>query len=148
MSIKDKVRKKFLLLRKSKYFIFDDDIFKPLINLIKLKKKRKISLYYPSNFEADTLKLFKILEKDKKLHTSLPSISSKYTIDNLVRYDWLPLWLTKTQGIKIFERQNATNIQAICKNNFFKPLVVLSSAVPSTNAEVQAAKKANLKIFI
>tara|TARA_Y100001936_G_C16091365_1_gene686475 strand:- start:4804 stop:5361 length:558 start_codon:yes stop_codon:yes gene_type:complete len=80
MSIKDKVRKKFLLLRKSKYFIFDDDIFKPLINLIKLKKKRKISLYYPSNFEADTLKLFKILEKDKKLHTSLPSISSKYSM--------------------------------------------------------------------
>ena len=41
MSIKDNGRKKFLLLRKSKYFIFDDDIFKPLINLIKLKKKGK-----------------------------------------------------------------------------------------------------------
>ena len=44
MSIKDKVRKKFLLLRKSKHFIFDDDIFKPLINLIKLKKKENFTI--------------------------------------------------------------------------------------------------------
>ena len=36
------------------------------------KKKKNISLYYPSNYEVDTLNLFKILGKRKGLSTSLP----------------------------------------------------------------------------
>ena len=49
-------------------------------------------------------------------------------------------------GIKIFNKQNATNIQAICKSNCIQPLVVVSSAIPSCNQEFQAAQKAKLKI--
>ena len=65
MLSKEKVRKKFLLIRKKNIFrliIF----FKPLINLIE-KKEKNISLYYPSNYEVDTLKLFEILNLRKKL---------------------------------------------------------------------------------
>ena len=50
-------------------------------------------------------------------------------------------------GMQIFSTQNATNIKTICKNKCFPPLVVISSAVPSANEELQAAKKANLKIY-
>ena len=61
MLSKEKVRKKFLLIRKKKYFQVNNFFFKPLINLIEKKGKKNISLYYPSNYEVDTLKLFDIL---------------------------------------------------------------------------------------
>jgi len=51
------------------------------------------------------------------------------------------------QGIQIFHKQNATNIQKICINRFLQPLVVTSSAIPDHNPELRAAKKAHLKIF-
>jgi len=50
------------------------------------------------------------------------------------------------QGVHIFKDQNATNIQAICRKNDFQTLVVVSTAIPKNNPEVQAAKAANLKI--
>ena len=50
------------------------------------------------------------------------------------------------QGIKIFKQQNATNIQTICQNNYVQTLVVVSTAVPNSNPELKAAKKAKLKI--
>ena len=73
MLLKQKVRKKFLLQRKNKYFKIKSILFKPLIDLIKRKSKKKISLYYPSNYEFDTIELFKILEKKKiyQLHYPL-----------------------------------------------------------------------------
>ena len=80
MLLKQKVRKKILLQRKNKYFKTKAIFFKPLIDLIKRKDKKKISLYYPSNYEFDTVELFKILEKKKDLSTSLPIISSKNSI--------------------------------------------------------------------
>ena len=75
MSSKEKVRKKFLFLRKKKYFSVDKNFFKPLIHLINRKQKKNLSLYYPSNYEVDTLKLFKILKERKAVSTSLPIIS-------------------------------------------------------------------------
>ena len=63
MSPKDKLRKKFVFLRRKKYFFVDKDFFKPLIKKSLLKKKMNISLYYPSNFELDTYHLFSILKK-------------------------------------------------------------------------------------
>ena len=77
MSSKEKVRKKFILLRKKKYFSSKPNFFKPLIKLINKKKKKKISLYYPSNYEFDTFELFKMLSLKKSLSTLLPVIYSK-----------------------------------------------------------------------
>ena len=57
--IQKKLRKKFYKLRKKKYYEIDENFFIPLIKLIKLKfkKKLKLALYYPSNFETNVLKL-------------------------------------------------------------------------------------------
>ena len=66
MSSKEKLRKKFIFLRKKKYFFVKKSFFKPLLRMLKVKKKRNISLYYPSNYEVDTSHLFKILKKKKK----------------------------------------------------------------------------------
>ena len=77
MLLKEKVRRQFILLREKRYFSSDSKLFRPLINLINKRKKKKISLYYPSNYELDTVKLFKILKGKKGLSTSLPIISSK-----------------------------------------------------------------------
>ena len=75
MLSKEEVRKKFILLRKKKYFQVNNVFFKPLVNLINKSKKKNISLYYPSNYEVNTLKLFQILKARKKIKTSLPVIS-------------------------------------------------------------------------
>ena len=72
MIFKEKIREKFLLLRKKKYFTVNHSFFKPLLKIINSKNKKNISLYYPSNYEVDTLNLFKILGKRKGLSTSLP----------------------------------------------------------------------------
>ncbi len=77
MFSKEKVRKKFILIRKNKYFSSKKIFFKPLINLINKKKRKKIALYYPSNYEFDTNKLFELLKFRKNLSTLLPIISSK-----------------------------------------------------------------------
>ena len=47
-------------MRKKKYYEVSEDFFIPLINLIKLKfkkKKIKLALYYPSSFEINVLKM-------------------------------------------------------------------------------------------
>ena len=67
---KTQLRKKYLNLRKKKYYEIDKEFFSPLLKLIKSKiKKRivKIALYYPSNFELNVLKLLElntIFDKD------------------------------------------------------------------------------------
>ena len=80
MLSKEKVRKKFNLIRKRKYFSVDKNYFKPLIHLINRKKKKNLSLYYPSNYEVDTIKLFEALGKTRHLSTSLPVISHNGTM--------------------------------------------------------------------
>ena len=57
---KNRLRKKYLNLRKNKYFNIDKSFFLPLINMIRnkfKKKKIKVALYYPSNFELNVLKI-------------------------------------------------------------------------------------------
>ena len=59
MQQKIQLRKKYLNLRKNKYFNIDKSFFLPLINMIRnkfKKKKIKVALYYPSNFELNVLK--------------------------------------------------------------------------------------------
>ena len=80
MFFKEKVRRKFILIRKKKYFQVKKNYFKPLLQLIIKKKKKNISLYYPSNYEVDTTKLFKALGGTKSFLTSLPVISHNGTM--------------------------------------------------------------------
>ena len=74
MLSKEKVRRKFALIRKRKYFPVDKNYFKPLIHLINRKKKKNLSLYYPSNYEVDTLSLFELLKTKKNISTYLPKL--------------------------------------------------------------------------
>ena len=61
MKQKIQLRKKYLNLRKKRYYSIDKNFFLPLLRLIKLrvktKKVLKISLYSPSNFELNVLKI-------------------------------------------------------------------------------------------
>ena len=60
MKQKIQLRKKYLNLRKNKYYDIDKEFFLPLLKLIRAKIKKKfikIALYYPSNFELNVLKL-------------------------------------------------------------------------------------------
>ena len=74
MLSKEKLRKKYINNRKKQYFKTKENCFKPLINFITRKQIKKISLYYPSNYEFDTLKLFQILKKRDSIKTLLPII--------------------------------------------------------------------------
>tara|TARA_Y100001958_G_C20911718_1_gene329590 strand:+ start:107 stop:658 length:552 start_codon:yes stop_codon:yes gene_type:complete len=59
MQQKSQLRKKYLNLRKKKYYEIDKEFFLPLLGLIRSKIKNrsiKIALYYPSNFELNVLK--------------------------------------------------------------------------------------------
>ena len=63
MQQKIQLRKRYLYLRKKKYFNISRKFFLPLLKLIrlKIKKKRyKIALYYPSNFELNVTKSMEI----------------------------------------------------------------------------------------
>ncbi len=64
------LRKKYLSLRKKKYFNVDKSFFLPILKLIRSKFKKKIikiAIYYPSNFELNILQLLEfknILSQD------------------------------------------------------------------------------------
>ena len=81
MKTKEQLRKKFLILRKKKYFDVPNEKFNQLINHIKkrykVKKKILIALYYPSNNEFNILKILKNLNKSKTKFL-LPKIQKKY----------------------------------------------------------------------
>ena len=82
MQNKDKLRKKYFLFRKNKYFDIKPSYFNPLIKLIKKKYSKKIinvSLYYPASFEANTLKLFET-GSINKLRIFLPVLKENNTM--------------------------------------------------------------------
>ena len=79
---KIKLRKKFFLRRKKKYFEISTNFFKPLNVLITKNFKKKninVASYYPSFFEVDVLNIFKFKFK-RKLTNYLPVISGKNTM--------------------------------------------------------------------
>ena len=72
--MQDKIatRKKAFINRKNKYFEVTDNFFKPLVKLLNIKNKKKnfsLSLYYPSNYEVNILKLFGLIEIKKPNHS-------------------------------------------------------------------------------
>ena len=79
MQEKIAIRKKALINRKNKYFEVSVDFFKPLVELLNKKIKNKkilLSIYYPTNYEVNILKLFELI-KIKKIKTLLPITKNK-----------------------------------------------------------------------
>ena len=52
----------------------------------------------------------------------------------------------RSRGVRVFREQSATTIAAIRSGTSTQPLVVVSSAVPATNPELQEARRAGLEI--
>ena len=76
MDKKSFLRKKYFIKRKKNYKDINNFFFRPLIRLTKTKLKKKcinISLYFPSNFELNILKILKI-EYFKRFNFLLPVI--------------------------------------------------------------------------
>jgi 5-formyltetrahydrofolate cyclo-ligase len=79
MLSKEKLRIKYLNIRKKKYFEINLSFFRPFFLMLKKKLKKKdylLAIYYPSNFEINVLKLFD-LKKKNKIKTLIPSIDKK-----------------------------------------------------------------------
>ncbi len=87
MQNKDRLRKKYLAIRKKKYFEIESNFFIPLMKLINKRYKKKrinLSSYYPASFEVNVLKLFE-LKVFNKINIFLPIITG----DNSMRfYKW------------------------------------------------------------
>ena len=76
MDKKRSIREKYFLKRKRFFFDIKQAYFKPLIKIIKKKynvRKINISLYYPSNYEVNILKILDI-DFFKNFKFSLPII--------------------------------------------------------------------------
>ena len=87
MKNKDTIRKKFYSIRKKNYFEIKPNFFNSLIILLKKKYKKKIinlSIYYPSSFEVNVLKILEI-KIINKMKIFLPVVIGK----NLMNfYSW------------------------------------------------------------
>ncbi len=80
MDKKALIRKRYFHIRKTKYFEIDYKFFNPLIKLINnfKKKKKNISIYYPSFYEVNVLKF---LDCPKKINFLLPLIEKNNSIN-------------------------------------------------------------------
>ncbi len=84
---KERLRKKFYSIRKINYFNITPNYFNPLIKLIKKKNKKKIinlSIYYPSSFEVNILKIFET-NFSNKIKIFLPALTGN---DFMHFYQW------------------------------------------------------------
>ncbi len=87
MDKKNVIRKQFISKRSKYYYDVDIKFFHPLIKFFKKKIKKKnakISLYYPSSFELDILKIVDI-EYFQKFKFLLPIVEDDKTINF---YSW------------------------------------------------------------
>ncbi len=87
MDKKKIIRKQFISKRRKYYHDIDDKFFHPLLKLFKKKIKKKnvkISLYYPSSFELNILKIVDI-EYFQKFKFLLPIVEDNKTINF---YSW------------------------------------------------------------
>ena len=82
MYSKHRLRKRYLSIRKTRYFEISTSFFNPLIQLIKKKFPRQninLSCYYPASYEVNVLKLFET-SKAKNFNILLPILRSKKTM--------------------------------------------------------------------
>ena len=81
MREKLRIRKRYLSLRKRRYFEIKPTFFSPLFKLISKKfKKKRINVfgYYPASHEVNVLKIFET-EVSKNLDLFLPTIAKNNT---------------------------------------------------------------------
>jgi len=94
MKEKIAIRKKALLNRKKKYFEVAPNFFYPVINLLQKNNTNILSLYYPSNYEVNVLRIFK-LTNNINIKTVLPLTKSNNQM-NFVEWKYLdPLKVNK-----------------------------------------------------
>ena len=87
MKQKIQLRKRYLNLRKKKYYDIDKNFFLPLLKLIRLRLKRKIikiALYYPSSYELNALKLLEF--NNILVHDTLLPVIEKNNLMNF--FSW------------------------------------------------------------
>ena len=85
MEIKRSIRNKYFDKRKKNYFEINQNFFKPLSKLIKSHKTQNfISIYYPSSFEINVLKILDI-EYFKKFKFLLPIVEKN---NKMNFYQW------------------------------------------------------------
>ena len=87
MQQKIAIRKKAFVNRKKKYFEISSQFFYPLIQILKKNTINTLALYYPSNYEVNTLSLFQLIKKIK-IKTLLPIIKSNTQL-NFVEWQYL-----------------------------------------------------------
>tara|TARA_Y100000996_G_C22335201_1_gene566195 strand:+ start:204 stop:752 length:549 start_codon:yes stop_codon:yes gene_type:complete len=78
MFTKNNLRKRFIKIRKKKYFEVKKKYFLPIINLIKKNFRNKtffLSIYFPINYEVNALNLIKFY-KIKKMSSLIPTIKN------------------------------------------------------------------------
>ena len=101
MLTKEQIRKIYYKTRKKKYFEIDQNFFKPLVNLLKKLQRKKVvllSLYYPTNYEVNTLKINKLLEGKKYIKVLLPVIKSNSKM-TFAKWDFLDVLKVNRFGI-------------------------------------------------
>ena len=65
---KERLRTKFFKIRKKKYFEISSNFFLPLLRYIKKKIRKNsftLSIYHPSNYEVDVLKIIDKIQNKK-----------------------------------------------------------------------------------
>lgn len=100
MESKKSIRKKFFLKRKNNYYNIDEKFFSPLAKIFKNRFKNKkinISLYYPSFYELNVLKILNV-NFFKKYKFLLPKISQSNTM-NFFKWDKYDTLLINRYGI-------------------------------------------------
>ena len=104
MQTKDKLRKKYLVLRKKKYFEISEKFFSPLIKLLKKKYKKKIKLssYFPASYEVNTNKLLNI-KRIKKIDILLPVLGAN---NKMNFYKWKKNDILKINKYGMLEPKN------------------------------------------
>lgn len=119
MKTKNQLRKKFLSLRKRKYFEVSNRIFDRLASHIRQKiktiKKPIIALYFPSNYEIDILKILKNLKKLKVIFL-LPKIQN----NNLLKFvEW------KEKDVLLVNKYGIPEPLKIQKKNYLPDIVLV-----------------------
>ena len=83
MDKKKLIRKKFFVLRKKKYFNISEKFFFSFRKITKksqFKNKINISIYYPSSYEVNILKILEV-EYFKNSNFFLPIVGKNNTLD-------------------------------------------------------------------
>ena len=111
MPTKQQLRNIYFRKRKKNYFEIDQNFFRPLINLLKKLQRKKIiflSLYYPSNYEVNTLKILKLLKGKKNIRALLPVVRSN---NKMTFAQWDHFRVVRNNGLSdVLQNQRLTGL--------------------------------------